>query len=466
MELLARLERLPRSAVQRKILTQGGLGYMFDSMDSGMVAFVLPVITATWALSSGQTGVLGSALYIGYMFGALCAGLLGDRFGRRRVMMYALGIYTLSSLVAACAPTWEFMFAFRVIGGFGTGAESAIIAPYVAEFFAARYRGRYLGLLSAFFAYGFILASVIGYLVVPAFDAGWRVVQVVTAVPIVLLLWWRRGLRESPRFLIARGRFDEAERVVAGLEADVRAATGRELPPVDPLAGQVRGPGPAGASDRKSIMQTARALWGPKMARTTALSWVVWITTNYCYYGFLTFIPTLLVNEGFSLTRSFGYSIFVYVMQLPGVFGLSYLADRMERKTALLIFGAGAILGAGWLALAGGPVSILVASGVLSMFMKGVFALLYIYTPEVYPSAIRASGMGAASAVGRVGSIAAPLVIGFSYPHLGFAGVFAVTAGVLLLGVLAVVAQGRSTTGRALEEISEGAPPLTRRSER
>ena len=450
MELLERLERLPKTKVQRKILTQGGLGYLFDAMDTGSVAFILPVVTGLWALTSGQTGVLGSALYIGYMAGALSAGVLGDRIGRRRIMMYALAIYAGASLVAALSPNWEFLFGSRVVAGFGTGAESAIIAPYVAEFFAARYRGRYLGLGSAFFTDGFILAALIGYFLVPAFADGWRAIQVVTAVPILILLWWRRALHESPRFLVSRGRYAEAEEVVERLEADVHAATGRELPPVE--AGSIPDSTPA----KTSFLQTIKMLWSRKTAKTTALTWILWVTTNYCYYGFLTFIPTLLVNQGFTLTRSFAYSIFIYVMQLPGVFGLSYLADKMERKTSLSLFSAAAILAAGGLAIAGGPVTILIAAGCLSMFMKGVFATLYIYTPEIYPSAIRASGMGAASAVGRLGSIAAPIVIGFSYPVIGFAGVFIITAAVLLVGVLSVQLQGRSTTCRTLEDISEG----------
>lgn len=450
MELLARLERLPKSKVQRKILTQGGMGYLFDAADTGMVAFILPVVTALWALTSAQTGVLGSAVYIGYMLGALLAGMLGDRFGRRCVMMYALAIYTIASLVAALSPTWEFLFAFRVIAGFGTGAESAIIAPFVAEFFSAKYRGKYLGFLSAFFTYGFILASLTGYLIVPAFDEGWRIVQVLTAVPIVLLLVWRRKLHESPRFLLAHGRVREAEQVITHLENDVRAATGRDLPPVE----SVHMP-PVTGGEKSSFATTFMMLWRRRMARTTALAWVLWLTTNFCYYGFLTFIPTLLVNEGFTLSTSFAYSIFIYVMQLPGVFVLSYLTDRMERKTSLFLFSTGAIIAAGWLALASGPIAILIAAGSLSMFMKGVFALLYIYTPEIYPSKIRATGMGTASAVGRLGSIAAPLVIGFSYPHIGFTGVFIVISVVLLLGVVSVIFQGKSTTGRALEEITE-----------
>lgn len=451
MELIARLERLPKSKVQRKILIQGGLGYLFDSMDTGVVAFILPVVAATWALTSGQTGLLGSSVYIGYMVGALSAGLLGDRYGRRRIMMYVLAFTSLATMIAAFSQSWEMLFSCRVLAGLGTGAESAIIAPYVAEFFSAKYRSKYLGLLSAFFAYGFILAAIAANLIVPVLSEGWRIIQLVTALPIVLLLWWRRSLHESPRFLVSHGRLAEAEDIVTQLESEVRAATGRDLPPIEPSQA-VR----TASTEQAGILRTFKILWGRKMAKTTGLTWVLWITTNYCYYGFLTFIPILLVHQGYSLTKSFAFSLFMYIMQLPGVFALSYLTDKMERKTALFLFSGGAILSAGGLAIAGGPVGILIAGGLLSMFMKGVFAILYIYTPEIYPSVVRASGMGAASAVGRIGSIAAPLVIGFAYPHIGFMGVFLITAGVLLIGVFSVMLQGQSTTCRSLEDITEG----------
>src|SRR5918911_2395362 len=113
MEILQRLERLPLTRVQIGLLFAGGLGYTFDAMDGAVIAFILPVVTALWGLSSGQTGLLGSSLLIGYLFGAFLAGTLGDLIGRKRIMMYALAVYSIASLIAAVSPNWEFLFAFR-----------------------------------------------------------------------------------------------------------------------------------------------------------------------------------------------------------------------------------------------------------------------------------------------------------------------------------------------------------------
>src|SRR3989440_4932272 len=156
----ARIERLPFSRFHTHLLLMGGLGYMFDAMDAAVLAFILPVLRTAWGLSSIQIGLLGSSTYIGFLFGALLAGMLGDLIGRRAVMMSALAFYCAASLVSAFVDTWPAFFAARVVAGMGTGAESAIIAPYLAEFVARRYRGSFTGSLAGFFSFGFVGAAV------------------------------------------------------------------------------------------------------------------------------------------------------------------------------------------------------------------------------------------------------------------------------------------------------------------
>src|SRR5262249_1724525 len=154
MDTLRRLERLPMSWVQGRLLLMGGLGYTFDAASSAVLAFILPPVTALFGLSNGQTGLLGSSLLIGYLFGAFFAGPMVDLIGRKKVMMYALALYCIGSLLGSCAPTFRFLFGARLIAGVGTGAESAIVAPFLAEFIQSKYRGRYIGSLSGFFSFG------------------------------------------------------------------------------------------------------------------------------------------------------------------------------------------------------------------------------------------------------------------------------------------------------------------------
>src|SRR3984885_8996762 len=173
----ARIKRIPFSSFHRRLLLMGGLGYTFDAMDAAVLAFLLPVLRTQWSLSSVQTGVLGSGTFIGYFL------------------------------------------ATRIVAGLGTGAESAIVAPFLSEFVARRYRGAFTGSLAGFFSFGFVAAALLGYFVIPLAPNAWRVVMVITALPIVMLLWWRRALPESPRWLEARDGHAAADAIGSRREA-------------------------------------------------------------------------------------------------------------------------------------------------------------------------------------------------------------------------------------------------------
>ncbi len=434
---------------QWRLLFQGGLGYTFDGMDAALVAFILPSATAVFALSSGQTGLLGSSVLIGYLFGALSAGVLGDLIGRKQVMIWALGIYAGASLVAALSPSWGFLFWSRVVAGFGTGAESAIIAPFLSEFVSGRFRGRFIGALAGFFSFGFVLAALLGYLIVPNVPAGWRWVQVISAVPIVMILWWRRSIPESPRWLLEHGRGEEAERVVSGFEEEIERRTGQPLPLVD----EVEVP-PASSTPSGSVFSNLLSLWRGALARVTASTWAIWFAITFSYYGFFTWIPTLLVQQGYSIADSFAFSLAIYVAQIPGYYTAAFVGEYLDRKWTMGLYLTGGAVAALLMSTADTPARIIAFGVLLSFFMNGTYAAVYSYTPEVYPTAVRSTGMGAASAFGRVGGILSPIAIGLAYGSIGFGGVFLMTTAVLAAGVLAILVFGLSTRGRTLEDIS------------
>ncbi|TNC27800.1 MFS transporter [Amycolatopsis alkalitolerans] len=454
MTLLARLDRLPLSRPHYLLLLVGGLGYTFDGMDAAVVAFLLPSAKTAWHLSNGELGLIGSASPFGFLFGAIAAGLLGDRIGRKKVMMYALAFYALLSVVAAVAPNYEIFLGARVLAGFGTGAESAIIAPFLSEFVPAKRRGWFVGALAGFFSFGFVGAALLGRFVVSELPEGWRIAQVITALPVVLLLWWRRSLPESPRFLLSQGRAAEAERVVAKLERDVEKATKAPLPPVPEDAAQ-----PMAETPKVNLPTALKFLWGKGMARRTAVIWAVWFVITFSYYGFFSWIPTLLVERGITVTKSFEFSLIIYLAQVPGYFSAAWLSERLDRKHTIALYLAGSAVSAFWLSQMSSAWSITLAGAVLSFFLNGTYAGVYSYTPEVFPTWIRATGTGLSSAFGRVGSILAPTIIGVFASSLGFGGVFGLTTAVLVAGVVCVLIFGLSTAGRSLEELTEhGAP--------
>jgi putative MFS transporter len=449
MSLTARLDRLALSRPHYKLLLIGGLGYSFDGMDGAVVAFLLPRIQELWGLSNASLGLVGSAAPFGFFFGAILSGWLGDRFGRKKVMLWALAFYCLMSVVAAMAPNFEVFLVARIFAGLGAGAESVIIAPFLSEFIPPKRRGWFIGTLAGFFSFGFVGAALIGRFIVPMSEDGWRWAQVVTAIPILLLLWWRRSLPESPRFLISRGRIAEATEVVERFEQSVVQATGKQLTPLTSGNEEI-----TKHEQKISIWNALKFMWSRAMRRRTAVIWLIWFVITFSYYGFFSWIPTLLVGRGITVTKSFEYSIIIYLAQIPGYFSAAWLNDRIDRKNTIALYLAGSALSAFWLSQSNDSGMILVAAATLSFFLNGTYAGVYAYTPELFPTWMRATGVGLASAVGRIGSILAPSIIGIFSVALGFGGVFVMTTVVLTIGVLGVVIFGASTAGKSLEDIN------------
>ncbi|WP_144633637.1 MFS transporter [Bordetella genomosp. 13] len=446
----ARLERIPFCRAHFKLLVMGGLGFAFEALDAGIIAFILPVLRTQWSLSSLEVGFLASSTYIGFLIGALLAGLLGDRFGRRGVMMWALAIFCVMSIANAMTHDWHLFFLFRMLAGIGMGAEGAIIAPFLAEFVASKYRGRFTGALAGFFSFGFVAAALLGYFIVPLSDNGWRWILVISAVPVVVLLWWRHALDESPRWLESQGRHDEASAVVDRFEARAEAALGRPLPPMPPRVeddAQI-------TRAKTSFLEQFKVLWSPNWRGVTAMTWTFWLSITFCSYAFFTWIPGLLVQQGMTITKSFGYSIAIYLAQIPGYYSAAYFNDRIGRKYTIVMYMAFACASAMALVFVKDPTHVLIASILLSFGMNGVNAGQYAYTPELYPTSIRATGMGSASSFARLGAIASPTIVGAIYPVLGFGGVFGMTTVVLLTGALVVLIFGINTNNRTLEDIS------------
>ncbi|WP_321947508.1 MFS transporter [Paraburkholderia sp. J10-1] len=443
----ARLERLPLAGFHRKLLLIGGLGYMFDGLDSSSLAFLLPVVSKLWHLTSAETGLVASSTYIGYFFGAFLSGVLADVIGRRRIMMSALAIYCAASMASATAQDWHTFFALRILAGFGSGAETVVIAPFLAEFVPRRYRGMFCGALVGFMSFGYLSSSILGYTVVRNFPDGWRYLAVLTSLPVVMLLWWRRTLPESPRWLESRGRSAEADTIVRAIESRYEQE-GIALAPVGST-----GAIPAVAQGSGSALQNVLTLFSRRLVGTTAVSWLMWFSVAFAYYSFFSWIPSLLVKEGLTLTKSFGYSIAIYGAQIPGYFSAAWLNERIGRKGVVASYMTLGGLAAIALAFSHTGVQITVAGVCLSFFMNGAFAGVYAYTPEVFPTAVRTTGTGSSSSFGRIGSVSAPILVGLVYPAFGFFGVFAMTTTVLLAGACVVFFLGIETRNRSLEDI-------------
>jgi putative MFS transporter len=449
-EVAARLDRLPFTSVQRGILLKGGLTTTFDGLDNGIVSFLLPIVTGVFSLSGVEQGFLGSSSLIGAFAGAIAVSFIGDRTGRRNLLLYSMAFYSAAMIVGAVSPDGVFLIVTRVAAGVAIGINVNIIIPYLAEFAPVKQRGHFVGSLAGFFGFGFVLAALIGYFVIQTMDQGWRVAQLIVGLPIILAVLWRRNLPESPRYLLSKGRIDEARAIIDDLEAKVCRVTGADLPPVD---ADVRYK-PDEHLSMRSVLQQFLALWRPKMLRQTILIWVLWFCFSFAYYGFLVFLPTLLVDKGLTISESFGYSIVIEVAQVLGYYPAAALSEKLDRKWSIVIFLAAGALSAVGLAVAGGNVQVLIFGIALAFFLNGAYAPLYTYTPEVYPTPIRATGVGASAVFSRVGAALAPIIMGATYTSLKFSGVFLTLCAIIAVAVVAVVTMGVSTRRRSLEEIT------------
>lgn len=203
-----------------------------------------------------------------------------------------------------------------------------------------------------------------------------------------------------------------------------------------------------------SFTANFKALWIGKQAKVTAMTWAMWLAITFSYYSFFTWIPGLLMQHGMSITKSFAYSLAIYVAQVPGYFSAAWFNEKIGRQATIasyMVLGGASALA--MTAVHSNP-AIMVAGICLSFFMNGTYAGVYAYTSEVFPTAIRTTGVGIASAVGRIGAIVSPILVGYIFPAFGFGGVFGVTTAVLLAGALAVLVMGIKTKGLSLEDIA------------
>jgi MFS transporter, putative metabolite:H+ symporter len=240
-----------------------GLGWALDAMDVGLISFVMAALAAQWSLSATELSWIG---FVGMALGAALGGLLADRFGRRQVFALTLLLFGVATGAAALAWSVGALLVFRFLIGLGLGAELPVASTLVSEYAPARVRGRVVVALEAFWAVGWLLAALIGYLVVPRGDAGWRWALALGAVPALYAVVVRRGLPESVRFLELRGRTAQAEQAVRRFE-DAAGVAPAPTAPASPPAPRTRG------------------LWARGNRARTAALWVVWFTVNFAYYG-------------------------------------------------------------------------------------------------------------------------------------------------------------------------------------
>ncbi|MCL4493626.1 MAG: MFS transporter [Firmicutes bacterium] len=430
------LDALPLTRFHYRLITVAGLGTLFDSMDVGIISFVLAALITAWHLNNIMVGVVASISLVGMAVGAALAGTISDHVGRRRIFLLTLAVYSLATGLSAAALAVWMLVVFRFIVGIGLGGELPVTSAMVTEFLPSKHRGRGIVLLESFWAVGWLIAALVSYFVIPRW--GWRAGFLFGMLPALYILYLRRHIPESPRFLLRKGQFAQARKVMT-LVAGHDVAAFSQFSSQSPAKGSFWD------------------LFRPGQTRKTLMLWILWISMNFAYYGMFLWLPSVLVTHGYSLVNSLKYTLIVTAVQLPGYFSAGLLVDRVGRKPVLVSYVILSALFAYLFGHAYGVEQILLYGCLLSFFNLGAWGVTYAYTVEQYPTVNRGTGAGWAMGIGRIGGIVGPAVVGvmltmkFALPQI-----FGVFTAALLISAIAVVVLGRETKGKALETAHRG----------
>jgi MFS transporter, putative metabolite:H+ symporter len=374
---------------------------------------------------------------VGMMLGSFATGFLGDRYGRRFTYQFNLLLFGIASLGAAFAPDMTILIAYRFVMGFGLGAENVVGYSTMTEFVPARSRGKWLGFTTVCVVTGLPVALLVASLVVPNF--GWRAMFVLGGIGALIVWYMRKSLPESPRWLEAVGRTDEAEALMQSIERE--AAQGKPLP------------APAAASTVAVSGELASLFTAPLLSRMIVGS-VCLITINTLLYGFVTWLPVFFIKQGLSVATSFGYSLLMALGAPIGSAIGAFTADSWGRKPTII--GASIITVALGIVypMVSDPVLLPAVGFALTVPIYMLVALLFgIYIPELFPTEVRLRAAGIVNTLGRGATIVTPFLVVMLFEARGVAGVMSLMIGLLVVQIITVWAFGIEPRHRSLEEL-------------
>jgi putative MFS transporter len=457
--LIARLERVPFSRWHRRARIIMGSATFFDAFDALSLAFVLPVLVRLWGISAVQIGWLISVGYLGQFVGALLFGALAERYGRIRSAAGATAVMSVMSLACALAGNFPALLALRLVQGIGIGGEMPVAAVYINELSKAKGRGRFFLLYEMIFPVGLMMTGQIGAFVVPAF--GWQVMFLIGGVPGLVIAALLLRLRESPRWLISKGRLEEAEAIIREIEASAPETTNtKDTKDTKDTNTQNVGAGFSRLEGDPANLRGSKTRWTELLSavylRRTLIVWVLWASAYFITNGLNNWMPTLYNRVyGLSLDQALRAGTLTNVAQVIILLGCAFAIDRVGRRRWMTVcFMLGAVLLAVLGSFASGSVAAVITLVTISYGIVGsVNAVLYLYTPEIYPTRMRAIGTGAATCWLRLASAAGPVLVGYLVAQSGTAAVFLMFAAAGVVGAIAATAM-LETRNRPLEEIA------------
>ncbi|KAF0691718.1 Aste57867_17130 [Aphanomyces stellatus] len=454
-EITRRLDALPTTGCLSitphywRLLLKCGVGWAMDSMDT-FIFIYLGLVPGGWATDLGiavgsrEAGLLGSAAFAGSLFGSFLFGQLADLYGRKSMFIVTLLVFMVGTLLCGVSNSFGLLLTFRFLAGFGLGGELPVASALVQEMVPTAVRGRIIVILESFWAIGCMIAVALSFELIK--HVSWRVVFYISAIPALWAIVIRLAIPESPKWLASVGRMDEAEAIVSKIE-------------------QAHGIANDG-SDKSDIPSTNTSLWtnltqrervgllfqGEFLSRTLVL-WTVWTGISFSYFSIFIWLPILRASD-YDINGSTWDTLFIVFWQLPGYVSAAYVVEIFGRKMTLFVY----LMGSFASALAFGYVpgtqtNLLLTGSLMSWFMLGAWGSLYAFTPENYPTNIRAMGCAYPGGVSRVGAIAGsyivPIMLGAGW---GIKTIMWVAGGIPLIFIaIVLLVFGYETRGQDLE---------------
>ncbi|HUN94869.1 MAG TPA: MFS transporter [Bradyrhizobium sp.] len=446
----SRLDRLPIGPFHRRIMLLIGIGMFFDGFDIYLAGTVLGVTLKTGFSTLQQNAVFVSATFVGMMLGSFATGFLGDRYGRRFTYQFNLLMFGLASLTAAVAPNMMFLIACRFVMGVGLGAENVVGYSTMTEFVPARSRGKWLGFTTVCVVTGLPVALLVASIIIPSF--GWRAMFVLGGIGALIVWYLRKSLPESPRWLEAVGRTEEAEALMQSIERE--AAQGQPLP------------APA-AVPTSAVSADLATLFAPPLLSRMIVGSICLITINTLLYGFVTWLPVFFIKQGLSIATSFGYSLLMALGAPIGSAIGALTADHWGRKPTIIGASLIAVVLGVIYPMISDPVLLPAVGFALTVPIYVLVALLFgVYIPELFPTEVRLRASGIVNTLGRGATIVTPFMVVALFETHGVAGVMALMIGLLVVQIVAVWAFGIEPRHRSLEELKgeEASPALAKQT--
>jgi len=433
----ARLDRLPISSFHHDIVKLLAYIFFFELGDLNSFAFAAPGVRQQWHLPLDTISVITSASFVGMFIGATTGGWFSDRVGRKRALVVTTLWYSGFSLLNAFAWDTASLFGTRLLTGVGLSSMTVVAMTYISEMFPAKLRGRYQAIILTIGLCGIPVTAYVARFLIPMAPWGWRAVFVWGSLAMVFPFFAGR-LEESPRWFEHQGRMADADAAMARIEARVVEEKGK-LPEVEGAAVAV----PRSGGFRELVASGS-------LGRLVLLM-TVWMCQTLGIYGFLSWVPTLLVEHGFSVVRSLEQSSAMSIGAVPGAWIASKLSDRWERKSLIgIVAVAIGICGLSY-GLSFRTTTIVIFGFLVAMGQQVFAALLYAYTPECFPTQVRNTGTGVSYGMGRLANgLVGPFIVAFLFKRYGYTTVFAYIAVCWAIVAILMTSFGPKTRGRTL----------------